>query len=398
MLGDAIPDSGQSASAPLNAARGGHRRLRVLFLTAYPEVGGPLPKLAPLMVDGMRRHGCKVAVAGWSAHSARPESPAAKILGRSHDLLRVHLRIRAWRPDVVYVATTHDWPALLRDIPLRVVVPRGRPPLVLHLHGSECGRLGSPGDRLFSRLSAWLMKNAAAVLVLSTEELEAWRRFCPRARFELVDNPFAPSIVGSEVMSAANSAATRREVPTLLFVGRLVRDKGILDLLDAFGIVRRKRPSRLLIAGGGPARNEVLCRIEALGLGESVTLLGYVTGDALDRAYRVADVFVLPSYREGFPLVVLEAMGYGLPIVTTPIRGCADHLLPRENALFVPPRDPEALAEQLESLLDDDALRARMRAANLAKVEEFAPDVVMPRYVDVLRSVVLAAEGHRNDA
>ena len=58
------------------------------------------------------------------------------------------------------------------------------------------------------------------------------------------------------------------------------------------------------------------------------------SGDDLDNAYRSTDVFVLPSYREGFPLVVMEAMGYGLPIVTTPIRGCADHLAPGVHALY----------------------------------------------------------------
>ena len=59
-----------------------------------------------------------------------------------------------------------------------------------------------------------------------------------------------------------------------------------------------------------------------------------MSGDDLDSAYRSADVFVLPSYRGGFPLVVMEAMGYGLPIVTTPIRGCADHLARAVHALY----------------------------------------------------------------
>ena len=102
--------------------------------------------------------------------------------------------------------------------------------------------------------------------------------------------------------------------------------------------------------------------------------------------------FVLPTYfAEGFPLSVMEAMGHGLPIITTPIRGCADYLSDGENALFVPARDPAALARAVERLLGDDALRARMSAANLARVADFAPARVMPHYADILRAAAAAA-------
>ena len=130
-----------------------------------------------------------------------------------------------------------------------------------------------------------------------------------------------------------------------------------------------------------------------MGLDASVDLLGYVSGVDLDRAYRDATVFVLPSYAEGFTLAVMEAMSYGLPVVTTAIRGCADHLRPGENAVFVPTGDPEALAEQLTSLLADGPLRARMSAANVAKVAEFTPDAVVPRYADILRGVAATRGG-----
>ncbi len=290
---------------------------------------------------------------------------------------------------MVYVATTHNWPALLRDIPLAASVSRTGPPVVLHLHGSECAKLGQPGQGTFTVLSSWLMERVAAVLVLSREELETWRLKCPRARFELVLNPLLPVPgVGFEQLAASReSAGTRRQ--TVLFIGRLVPDKGIFELLDAFAVVRRSRDCSLTIAGVGPVGGEVARRVAVMGLSQDVQLVGYLTGDALDHAYRSADVFVLPSYREGFPLTVMEAMGYGLPVVTTPIRGCADHLVEGVNALFVPPRDVETLARRLLELLDDDALRLRMGEANVRKVAEFAPEAVVARYAEILRSVVV---------
>jgi glycosyltransferase involved in cell wall biosynthesis len=389
-------DSSNGATPVHGVERDSHvgaQRLRVLFLTAYPAIGGPLPKLAPLMVDGLRRRGCEVLVEGWSAHTAGREALAPKVLGRLMDLFRVHARIRTWSPDVVYVATSHNWPALMRDVPIALSVPRRGPPVVLHLHGSECGKLGQRGHGVFTAISTWLMRRAAAVLLLSNEEREVWERFCPRVRFEVVLNPYSPPPRGDGDAARVSRSGSPSQPLILLFIGRLVRDKGILDLLDAFSILRRQRPCRLMIAGVGPAQDDVNRRIALLGLARDVAMLGYVTGDALDRVYRSADVFVLPSYREGFPLSVMEAMGYGLPVVTTPIRGCVDHLVPKVNALFAPPRDPEALAELLLQLLDDDELRRRMGAANLAKAAEFAPDAVIPRYNQILRSVVSDRRG-----
>jgi glycosyltransferase involved in cell wall biosynthesis len=403
----ATPPARHEAPAdPAPAAARGASRLRVLLLTAYPAIGGPLPKLAPLVADGLRAAGCDVVIERWSAHHAGHESPAAKVAGRTADLWRVHRRIREWRPDVVYVATAHNRTALLRDLPLAFTVRRGRPPLVLHLHGSECDRLGAPGARLFTVFSKALVRRAAAVMLLSTQEQRAWQAACPRVEFDVVVNPFVPAshavraaapqahvpggAPAGEVAPAAAPVPTA--VPCLFTVARLIPEKGVFDLLDALAIVCARRPCRLAIAGAGPARDELQRRIVDLGLSGSATLAGYLSGDALDDAYRGADLFVLPTYfAEGFPLSVMEAMSYGLPVVTTPIRGCADSLQAGENALFVPERDPVALAAAIERLLDDDGLRARMGRANAAKVAEFAPDRVLPRYAELLRDAVAAA-------
>lgn len=90
------------------------------------------------------------------------------------------------------MTTTHNWPALLRDVPLALSVPRSGRPIVLHLHGSECGKLGQHGHRAFTAMSAWLMERVAAVLLLSNEERDVWERYCPRSRFEVVMNPYSP--------------------------------------------------------------------------------------------------------------------------------------------------------------------------------------------------------------
>jgi glycosyltransferase involved in cell wall biosynthesis len=359
---------------------------RVLMLTAYPSYGGPFPKLAPLLLEGLRGEGFEVGVLGWSGHSPGPEPLLRRIAARSFDLVRVLRCVTSWRPDVIYVATSHSWPTLIRDIPLAASLTGWGPPLVLHLHGSGYERLGVPGQRLFTALSLWLARRAAAVMLLSTEELEPWSRICPGVRFDVVVNPFVPPPVGDDVDELRRAPG---RVPTLLIVARLMRAKGVFELVESVAALQHRRRCRLVVAGTGPAEQELREHVRELGVTESVNLRGYLSGSGLDRAYREADVFVLPSYhKEGFPLSVMEAMGYGLPIVTTRIRGCADSLVPEENARFVPARDPRALAEALDALLGDPDARLRMGRANRRKVREFAPEVVVPRYATILRAVM----------
>ena len=325
-----------------------------------------------------------MSVAGWSAHHAGHESLSAKVLGRTADLLRVHARILSWRPDVVYVVTAHNWPGLLRDLPLALTVPHGRPPLVLHFHGSDCDRLGRPGSRMFTALSKLLVQRAAAVLLLSSEEQMAWRRLSPDTEFEVVLNPFVPSHQGARPAAAAPRGD---RVPTVFTVARLIPEKGVFDLLEAVALVRRRRECRLLVAGTGPAREELIRHAARLGIGEAVEFLGYVSGAELDEAYRNADLFVLPTYfAEGFPLSIMEAMSYGLPIVTTRIRGAADWLEEGRNGRFVPPREPAVLAEVIEDLLADPDLCEHMSRENFAAAGDFSPETVLPRYADVLRA------------
>jgi glycosyltransferase involved in cell wall biosynthesis len=341
------------------------------------------------MIEGFREGGFDVTARGWSAHTAGHERLHRKIAGRSRDLLEVRRVLREWDPDVVYVATAHNWPGVVRDLPLALAVGHRRPGLVLHFHGSESRRLVAEGSEPFKRASRALVERADTVLLLSSEEEREWRRFCPSVRYRVVVNPFVAAC-GEDELPGGDG---REEPPAILCVARLIPEKGTLDLIDAFALLRRRRPCRLLIAGAGPVRDDLLRRAWLYDIEDSVEVLGYVSGDALDDAYRCSTVFALPTYfPEGFPLAVMEAMSWGLPVVTTRIRGCADFLADGENTLFVPPREPEELAAALERLLDDPGLCRSMGEANRRKVAEFAPANVLPAYIEALRDAAGRAQ------
>jgi glycosyltransferase involved in cell wall biosynthesis len=363
--------------------------VKVLFLTAHPGIQGPLPKLGQMVVDGLEACGLDVETECWSRHREQ-EGIFEKLVGRTGDLLRIRRHLKRRPVAVLFVTTTHDVPALLRDIPLVLATRHLCAATVLQFHGSMCDRLGAPGTTLFTRASIWLVRHCSAVLLLSREEVGEWRRWVPGARFELVHNPFVPPIQAAEGRQGADDSA----VLTVLFVGRLEPQKGILELLSAFAVVRRSVNCRLMLAGSGDATRVRRIATDA-GIADSVEITGYLSGESIWHAYAVADIFVLPSHREGFPTVILEAMSFGLPVVTTGIRGVADMLVEEENALFVPVGDSQSLAAALVRLLEDADLRASMGARNRTVVDAFAPSVVMPRYAAILRDAMPEGEASR---
>jgi glycosyltransferase involved in cell wall biosynthesis len=185
-------------------------------------------------------------------------------------------------------------------------------------------------------------------------------------------------------------------LPIVLSVGRLIPGKGGAELVQALPRVLAEAPCRLRLVGAGPELSRLQALASELGVEDSVELPGYLEGSDLARQYRQATIFALPtSLAEGFPLSILEAMAAGLPVVTTPSRGPADHLVEGRNALLVPPGDLAALAAALIRLLRDAKLRRRMGAANRETVREFDPDNVAREYLAALEAVVAGTRTDR---
>jgi len=362
--------------------------MRIAMLAPRPSVRGPLPKHTPLLADGLRRLGCEVVLLPWG-RTAEAERLPAKLLSRARDVLSARRAIVEGRFPVVVVKTAHDWLTLSRDLALLTALPRDRV-VVLQFHGSQSQLLVGPGSRTFKRATGALLARADGVLVLSNEERTEWERFRPSAHVIVVRNPRPPLPKAS---SAEHSRDTGERV--ILYVGRLIEDKGVLDLVRALDEIRKAVPSRLVLAGDGPERDRLDELATDLGLRDWVDLPGYLEGTALSAQFARADVFVLPtSHNEGFPTVILEAMAAQLPIVTTPTRGAVDHLIDGENVLYAPPRDPSSLAAAVTRMLTDADLATRIAVANLEKVRDFDADRVAADYLVALEKIVDARDRH----
>lgn len=157
---------------------------------------------------------------------------------------------------------------------------------------------------------------------------------------------------------------------TVLNVARLAPVKGQVLLLEAFAKLIAGYPAaRLVVVGDGPLRATLERRADELGIASAVELTGPVGQEEIARYYSKADAFCLPSFAEGLPIVLMEAMSFALPVVSTSVMGIPELIRDGVEGLLVPPGRSDALSEALKRVATDQSLRARLGQAARARVE-----------------------------
>lgn len=176
-------------------------------------------------------------------------------------------------------------------------------------------------------------------------------------------------------------------IPLVLFVGRLANDKGVSELATAWSEVRRRGVNAQLVVVGpvdesDPLAAETVARIGSL---PGVLAIGFLEDPA--PAYSAADLLVLPSYREGFGTVILEAAAAGVPSVATDVTGLRDAVVHGQTGLLVAPRTVLPLAEAIQLVIEDEGLRQGLGRRAKARVQrDFLEATVVQRYIQELTS------------
>jgi glycosyltransferase involved in cell wall biosynthesis len=161
------------------------------------------------------------------------------------------------------------------------------------------------------------------------------------------------------------------DAPMLMFVGRMITQKGIPYLIGAMPLVLKQHPeAKLFLVGRGSLLEGLKSKVAAMHLEKSVIFSGYMSEEMLKEAYGTCDLFVLPSVWEVLPIAVLEAMSSGKPVVCTDAGGDREMVRDGINGFVVPMRDPAALAEKINLVLADAEMRARMGAMSRRIAEE----------------------------
>lgn len=200
---------------------------------------------------------------------------------------------------------------------------------------------------------------------------------CPPV--QVVLNPIPDRMIRRDVAGIRHSEE-------LAFLGWFVRSKGIVELLDAFGRLRADRPGLRLVLAGHKNERWLRGQLELRGLAESVDYLGWISTESAEQVMRSCTMLVLPSHTEGMPMVVLEAMACGTPIVTCPVGAIPEFLQDGVSAAFVRPGDVEHLIHAISKLLDDEDLRRVLGEGARNAVEPFR----LSRVAESVRSLWLS--------
>jgi glycosyltransferase involved in cell wall biosynthesis len=183
---------------------------------------------------------------------------------------------------------------------------------------------------------------------------------------ETVTIPFGAAAVNKVGLESQARKRTRIEPFELIFVGRLVRRKGVDVLLRAAQELKDDSRLRIRIIGGGPEKTKLEDLASRLGVSERVTFTGTVDGPTIDGFFRGCDALVLPAIvtetgeTEGLGVVLLEAMGYGKPVIASAAGGIVDIVKDNETGLLVTPGDPHALALAIRRAMDEPEMMEKL--------------------------------------
>jgi glycosyltransferase involved in cell wall biosynthesis len=232
-------------------------------------------------------------------------------------------------------------------------------------HQRRVGRMLSKLDRLIVLSSSW--RDFFVSIGVSPEKVD------------IVNNITEPA--GREKVAREAGGPVQ-----LLFLGEIGPRKGVFDLLQAMALLQGAAPGKARLEIGGNKNEEALEEaIRSQELADCVHFNGFVAGDRKKELLNRAEVFVLPSYHEGLPVSILEAMSYGCAIISTPVGGIPEVV--RENGILVRPGDVEGIAAAIARCADESVCR-RMGLSSLEIVKDYYPEAVMVRLKQIYESLL----------
>jgi glycogen synthase len=248
----------------------------------------------------------------------------------------------------------HDWLVANAAIGLKHMF---RIPLVATIHSTEYGRrsgVNNDYQRMISSTEGWLTREAWRVICCSkymAKEINSTLGVSER-RIDLVPNGINSALFKTPInLEQHRSRFAQPNEKLILFVGRLVQEKGVSTIVEAAPYLKDLNV-KIIIVGEGYLKEELIRRVHELGLPDKVFVTGFLDTETIRGLFRVADVCIIPSIYEPFGIVALEAIAGGSPIVTSGSGGLGEILENDKTAKFVN-HDPESLAWGIRKILSD---------------------------------------------
>lgn len=335
-------------------------KLNILMLGASLEQNGGIATVEKLMLKYAAKD---IEFQHITSHDEGTILHRIKVFIKAFVALLWNLLIN--KADIIHVHIS-DGGSLVRKAAIALIALIFNKPVLMHAHGAEFHVTFSKLPRWAQSVFSKIFRRCDDFIVLSKtwEEYYISNLGLNEKQVSVLPNP---TELPAQIPTRNNAALIK-----FGFFGRVGSRKGTFDLIKAFAQMPSylKESSELIVAGDGDIE-EARRLVESLNLENKVQFLGWIDSETRDKILADIDVFVLPSYNEGLPMALLEAMGWGLPAIVTPVGGIPELITSTENGLLVTPGDIQRLSKVMQELIENKSLRTSLGKAARKTVTPF---------------------------
>ncbi|HEY9802898.1 MAG TPA: glycosyltransferase family 4 protein [Leptolyngbyaceae cyanobacterium] len=350
--------------------------IKVIMLGASLEQNGGIATVEKHILKYCPQH---IQIHHITTHDEGSIAHRILVFGRA--IARFFAKLFKDEVDIVHIHLS-DGGSVLRKAILTLIATIFNKPVLIHAHGAEFHSTFFKLPIFARQIIGRIFQQSAAFIVLS----KTWQDFYISHL----------GLDATKVFVLSNPVELPTQLPNragcthlnLAFFGRVGQRKGTFDLINAFAQFssQHKEQCHLFIAGDGEIEKGKAL-VKELGLEEKITFLGWINSQQRDDVLKISDIFLLPSYNEGLPMAILEAMGWELPIVTTPVGGIPEVIISGKNGLLVNPGDVQQLSAAIQLLVEDESLRLSMGRLARETVAPFKVENYCDRLTDIYHQV-----------
>lgn len=303
------------------------------------------------------------------------------------DVVKFIVRLWLFHPNIVLLNPSLAEKAMRRDMLFLRLSKVFGVKVALFFHGFNRQYAGVLNKEKYVPL----LNQADVIFVLANEFRELFLSWGVKTQIELTTTKVDDRLIAN---LSADNEPLRTSPPTLLFLARVHRDKGIFEAIEAFCILKEEFPEiRLRVVGEGPDLQKAKKMVESLGVLD-VIFEGCLIGDELVRSFENSDLYLLPSRHEGMPTSVLEAMAFGLPVFVTKVGGIPDFFEQGKMGVMIEENTPQTFAQEIREFLIDKSRMISVSEYNKKYARtHFMASVVVKGIEEKLRNTI----GYENE-
>lgn len=367
---------GRNGSLIVGMKPGNKRRVLVVG-PGYGAMGG-----ISVVIDNYRKSSFWPEFRCYHFSSIEDGSQTHKLFFSLRRLLLFLVTIIRARPAAVALHSSHGT-SFYRKFCYLLAAHALHIPVILHIHPDYFYEFYRTGSRIRKAFVMYAARCSKKIVFLSAEQRDQFSGILPPEKLAVVSNPV------DRQQYKLWRRSWRREPRQVLYLGWITREKGVYDLLEAIPAIRQEFPDVSVLFAGPKEVDKLRRLVEERGLSGSARALGWVEGLERLRLLRTSRLLVLPSYTEGVPNVLLEAMASRLAIVTTPVGGIPSILTDGLDCLMVQPGDVKGISAAICRLLRDDEECERLAAQGLSEVTgKYDVEVIAGKLRQIYRQVV----------